>query len=110
MKKQTNISKKSYVNLLFGFCYILGIANTHLCAKNQKKLMTESRKNAKSRSFRHISGIFCQEKPFSKIRLRYILGITILHLCVKNQRKLMSQTREKMVTDVRTDERTRVDL
>ena len=29
----------------------MGIANTHLCAKNQKKLMKESRKNVKKPGF-----------------------------------------------------------
>ena len=34
-----------------GLGHIMGIANTHLCAKNQKKLMKESRENVKKPSF-----------------------------------------------------------
>ena len=53
---------------------------------------------------------FAQKKFFSKNRLRHILGIAILHHCAKNQKKLMSRSREKLVTDGRTDGRTRVNL
>ena len=41
---------------------ILSIVNTHLCAKNQKKLMIKSRENAKKPVFRHIYGIFGRKK------------------------------------------------
>ena len=34
-----------------GLSHILGIANTHLCAKNQEKLMMKSRENAKKPVF-----------------------------------------------------------
>ena len=34
-----------------GLGHIMGIANTHLCAKNQKKLMMKSRENAKKSVF-----------------------------------------------------------
>ena len=34
-----------------GLGHILGIANTHLCAKNQTKLMMKSRENAKKPVF-----------------------------------------------------------
>ena len=34
-----------------GLSHVMGIANTHLCAKNQKKLMMESRENAKKTVF-----------------------------------------------------------
>ena len=79
----------------------MGIANTHLCAKNQKKLMKESRENVKKTGFSGIFPVFSAE-----IGLRHILGIAILHLCAKNQQKLMSQSREKLVTDAQTNERT----
>ena len=34
-----------------GLGHIMGIANTHLCAKNQEKLMMKSRENAKEPLF-----------------------------------------------------------
>ena len=74
--------KKFFSKIRLG--HIMGIANTHLCAKNLKKLMKESRKNAKK-------PVFSAGKNFSpEIGLRHILGIAILHLCAKNQQKLMS--------------------
>ena len=52
------------------FRHILGIINTHLCAKNQKKLMMKSWKNAKKRFFRHISGIFGRNNTFFEHQAR----------------------------------------
>ena len=90
-----------------GLGHIMGIANTHLCAKNQKKLMKESRENVKKNGFSGIFPVFSAGKNFfPEIGLRLILGIAILHLCAKNQQKLMSQSREKLVTDARTNGRT----
>ena len=126
MKKQRNIRKKSNENLQkrrfpafsagkkfsskIGLGHVLGIGNTHLCAKNQKTNEAILHKVQKT-SF---SGIFpafsAGNNFFSKIGLRHILGIAILHLCAKNQQKLMSQSREKLVTDGRTNERTKVNL
>ena len=59
-----------------GLGHVLSIANTHLCAKNWKKLMMKSRKMAK--------------KPirFSKIGLGHILNIGILHQCAKFIKKI----------------------
>ena len=72
-------------------------------AKNQKKLMMESRKSAND-----FSGIFGQKnKFFPKIGLCHIFGIAILHIFTKNQKKLISQCREKLVTaDEGANERT----
>ena len=70
-KKPGNIRKKSNENLQkrrfpayfryfrpeknfslkIGLGHVLGIANTHLCAKNQKKLMMKSREMAKQPVF-----------------------------------------------------------
>ena len=44
----------------------LSIANTHLCAKNQKKLMMESRENAKKTVFPAYFRYFRPEKNFSQ--------------------------------------------
>ena len=97
--------KKFFSKIRLG--HILGIAKTHLCAKNQKKLMMKSRENAKKPVFPAYFRHFRPEKKFfSKIGLRHILAITILHLCAKNQKNLMSRSREKLVTDGRTDEQT----
>ena len=63
-----------------GLGHVLSIANTHLCAKNQKKLMIKSRENAKKPGFPAFSA---GKKFFPKIGLRHILGIAILHLCAK---------------------------
>ena len=91
--------------LKIGLGHILNIVNTHLCAKNQKKLMIESQENAKKTGF---SGIFptfsAGKKFFPKTGLRHILGIAILRHCAKNQKKLMSRFREKLVTDRRTND------
>ena len=95
-----------------GLGHILGIINTHLCAKNQKKLMIKSRENAKKSGFPAYFRYFRPEKNFimrkffPEIGLRHILRIAIFNLCANNQKKLTSQSREKLVTDVRTNERT----
>jgi len=49
-----------------GFKHVLSIANTHLCAKNQKKLMMKSRKNAKKSVFPAYFRHFRPEKNFSQ--------------------------------------------
>ena len=69
--------------------------------------MMKSREKAKKPVFPAFSA---GKKFFPKIGLRHVLGIAILHLCAKNHKKLMSQSREKLVTDGRTDERTKVNL
>ena len=123
-KNQRNIEKKCDKNLhktaisgifpLFsagknffskiGFGHVLGIANTRLCAKNQKKTNDEISKKCQKTGF---SGIFpafsAGNEFFPEIGLRHIFGIAILHLCAKNHKKLMSQSREKLVTVGRTD-------
>ena len=105
-ERKRNISKSSDENLqkrLLG--HMLGIINTHLCAKNLKKVMIKSREKAQKLVFPVFSaGI----EFFPEIMLGHILDITILHLCAKNQKKLMSQSREKLVTDKRTNERTNI--
>ena len=70
-----------------GLSHVLSIANTHLCAKNQKKLMRKSRENTQKPVFPAFSAakIF-----FLKIGLRHFLNIAILHLCAKNKKKLTS--------------------
>ena len=47
-----------------GLGHVLGIANTHLCAKNQKKLMMKSRENAKKPVFPAYFRHFRPEKYF----------------------------------------------
>ena len=42
--------------------HVLGIPNTHLCAKNQKKLMVKSRENAKKTGFSDIFPVFSAGK------------------------------------------------
>ena len=87
-----------------GLGHVLSIPNTHLCAKNQKKLMIKSRENARKPVF---PVYFRHFRPeiffFLKIGLRHFLDIAILHLCAKNQKKIMSLSREKLVTDRRTN-------
>ena len=123
-KKQRNIRKKFNKNLQkwqfpayfrhfrpekkifskIGLGHVLSIANTHLYAKNQRKLMMKSRENAKKPVFPAFSA---GKKFFPKIGLRHILDIAILQLCAfKNQEKLMSQSREKLVTNERMVGRT----
>ena len=53
-----------------GLSHVMGIANTHFCAKNQEKQMTKSRENAKNRFFRHISDIFGRKNTFLENRAR----------------------------------------
>ena len=60
-----------------GLGHVMSISNTHLCAKNWKKLMMKSRKNAKKLVF----PAYFRKKFFPEIGLRHILGIAILHLC-----------------------------
>ena len=85
----------------------MGIANTHLCAKNQKKTNEGISRKSQKTGFSGIFPVFSAGKIFfPEIGLRHILGIAILHLCAKNHQKLMSQSREKLVTDARTNERT----
>ena len=84
-KKQRNVRKNSEENVrkrrfpalsagkkLFskiGLGHVLSIPNTHLCAKNQKKLHEISRKCQK-RFFRHISGIFGRKNTFLENQAR----------------------------------------
>ena len=105
MKKQRNIRKKSDENLQkrrfqayfrhfrlekisskIGHGHVFGIANTHLCAKNLKRILMKSRENAKKTGFPAYFLHFGQEFFFSKFGLGRISGITILHLCAKNQK------------------------
>ena len=51
-----------------GLGHVLSIANTHLCAKNQKKLMMKSRKNAKKPVFPAYFRHFRPEKMFFENR------------------------------------------
>ena len=59
-----------------------------------KKLMMKSRKNAKNRFFRHISGIFGRKKFLSKIGLDHVMSIANMHLWAKNWKTLMMKSRE----------------
>ena len=49
-----------------GLGHIMDIANTHLCAKNWKKLIMKSWEKAKKRFSRHISDILDQKNMFFK--------------------------------------------
>ena len=72
----------------------MNIANTHLCAKNQNKLM-KSRENAKKLVFSGIFPAFSAGKIcFSNVGLGHILDIAILHQCVKFHEKINSAARE----------------
>ena len=51
-----------------GLGHVMGIANKHLCAKNQKKLMKESRENVKKTGFPAYFWYFRPEKVFLKNR------------------------------------------
>ena len=82
--------KKNFSKI--GLGHVLGITITHLCAKNQKKLMMKcSRKCQKT----GISGIFGWKKIFSKGRLSHILGIINTHLWAKNQKKTNDEISRK---------------
>ena len=103
MKKQRNKRKKSNENLQkrrfpayfryfrpeknfsqkIGLRHALSIANTHLCAKNQKKLMMKSRENVQKPVFPAYFRYFLPEKSFYKIGLRQFLGIAISNQCAK---------------------------
>ena len=61
-----------------GLNHVLSIPNTHLCAKNQEKLMMESPENAKNLVF---PAFLAGKIYFSKIGIRHILAIAILHQC-----------------------------
>ena len=78
--------------------HVLSIINTHLCAKNQKKLMMKSRKNAKKLVFPAYFRYFRPEKIFSEIGLRHFLGITILHKCAKFHEKIKYSSRNSRNT------------
>ena len=66
----------------------MSIANVHLSAKNQNKLMKESPENAKKNwFFRHISGIFSQKKNFSRNRaLSHFGDCHFASLCQKSEK------------------------
>ena len=74
--------------------HVLSIHNTHICAKNQKKLMMKSRENAKKK----FSGIFpafsTGKMCFLKIGLGHILNIIILYQYAKFHEKILSTARE----------------
>ena len=75
--------------LKIGLGHVLGFANTHLCAKNQKKQLMKSRENAKNPVFSAYFRHFRQGKyDFSKIGLGQILDITSLHQCAKFHEKI----------------------
>ena len=75
-----------------GLGNILAIINTHLCAKNWKKLMMKSREMAKKTSFSGIFPAFSAAKiRFSKIGLGHILDIGILHQRAKFHEKYTIQ-------------------
>ena len=61
-----------------GLGHVLGIANTHLYAKNKRKLKMKSRENTKKPVFPAYIRHFRPEKyVFSKIGLDHILDIAI---------------------------------
>ena len=100
-----------------GLGHIMGIANTHLCAKNQKKLMKESRENVKKLGFRHISGIFDRKKIFSGNQAPSYFGdCHFASLCQKSAKtnepisRKAGNRRTNERTNERTDERTTVNL
>ena len=59
-------------------------------AKNQNKLMKNSRENAK----KSISPAYFRHFGFSRIEFHHILGITILHQCAKTYEQRSTTTRE----------------
>ena len=77
-----------------GLGHILGIINTHLWAKNQKKLMMKSRENAKKPVFPAFSA---GKIHFSKIGHGHILDNAILHQCAKFHEEIWVTTREIQV-------------
>ena len=68
------IYRTSEVGPKIGLGYILGIANTHLCAKNRIKLMMKSRENAKKPGFPAYFRHFRPEKNISEIGIGHILS------------------------------------
>ena len=81
-----------------GLHYTWGSIVTHLCTKNQKKLMKQSWENSKKPYFWSILGPnWAQLAPknfFRKFRLHYTWGIIVTHLCPKIEKNLMSQSPE----------------
>ena len=80
--------------------HIMGIANTHLCAKNQKKLMKESRENVKKPVFPAYFRYFRPEKNFGDCHFA--------SLCQKSEKtnEPISRKASNRRTNGRTDERT----
>ena len=109
-KLQTAISgifhRKKFFSKI-GFGHVMSIANTHLCAKNWKKLMIKSRENAKKPVFTAYFRHFRPEKIFFRK-----LGSVTLHfrhchfasLCQKSAKN--NEPISRKVGDRRTDGRT----
>ena len=88
-----------------GLGHVIGIANAHLCAKNQKKLMMKSRENAKKPVFRHISGIFGRKWIFSGNRAPSHFGhCYFAPLCQKSEKT--NEPISRKAGNRRTDGRT----
>ena len=88
-----------------GLDNVMSIANTHLCAKNQKKLRMKSRENAKNRVFRHISGIFGRKNFFSGNRAPSHFGdCHFASYCQKSAKT--NEPISRKAGNRRTDERT----
>ena len=87
--------KKSFYKV--GLRHFLGIAILHLCAKNQQKIMSQSRE--KQEIGKWSKGIspktkirnLQRKKVFREIFFGHILGYLALYLSAKNQKKLMKQ-------------------
>ena len=71
-----------------GLGHVLNIMNTHLCAKNQKKLMIKSRENAKKPVFPAYFRHFRPEKNFFEHRapshFRYYYFASVCKISWKN--------------------------
>ena len=92
-----------------GLSYVWSIANTHLHAKNQKKLSMKSRKMPKNRFFRHISGIFGRKNYFFENQAPSHFGhCHFASLCQKSEKtnEPISRKAGNRRTDGRTTKRT----
>ena len=84
--------------LKIGLRHFLDIAILHLCAKNQQKLMSQSREKQENRKMvkgnfpkKRISVIYDEKKFSGKTCFGHFLEHLALYLSAKNQKKLMKQ-------------------
>ena len=87
-----------------GLGHVLSIANTHLCAKNQKKLMMKSRKNAQKTSFPAYFRYFRLKNRFFKNRARsHFRNCRFASVCQKSEK--INESISRKAGNRRTDER-----